>query len=187
MSWKANEKPRRRVRSSRPRTVALVARGDRPRGSALAPRHMQVPCQCSKSTNREKSTTRWSDLLQVRPGGGAIRPRGWSESPHSARPLGSPSGLACPGKRGRERMKAIQQPHVDGKRLGRPRGCGTRSTPEPKITSVPDFSTPQRPLHRHHISLANRSSMFCSSLHLCDFDFSLLFQLFLKIITSCIT
>jgi hypothetical protein len=41
--------------------------------------------------------------------------------------------------------------------------------------------------HRNHFSLANRSPMFCSSLHLCDFDFSLLFQLFLKIITSCIT
>ena len=43
------------------------------------------------------------------------------------------------GKRGRERTKAIQQPRVDGKRLGRPRGRGARSTLEPKIAPVPDF------------------------------------------------
>ena len=45
------------------------------------------------------------------------------------------------GKRGRERTKAIQQPRVDGKRLGRPRGRGARSTLEPKIAPVPDFPT----------------------------------------------
>ena len=39
-------------------------------------------------------------------------------------------------------MEAIQQPHVDGKRLGRPRGRAARSTPEPKIAPVPDFSKP---------------------------------------------
>ena len=167
----ANGRPRGPRGSWRP-TSRL---GSCPKTYASSVPMLQKHQSGNSSTNRETSTKRWSDSLQVRPGGGAIRPRGWSESPHSARPLGSPSGLACPGKRGRERMKAIQQPHVDGKRLGRPRGCGTRSTPEPKITPVPDFSTPQRPLHRHHVSLANRSSMFCSSLHLCDFDFSLLF------------
>jgi len=105
MSWKANEKPRRRVRSSRLRTVALVAlvaRGNRPRGSAHAAMYTQVPCQSSKkhqsgnsSTNREKSTKRWSDSLQVRPGGGAIRPSGWSDSPQGVEriaPLGTPYG-----------------------------------------------------------------------------------------------
>jgi hypothetical protein len=41
-------------------------------------------------------------------------------------------------------MKAIQQPHVDGKRLGRPRDRGARSTPESKIAPVPDFSEDER-------------------------------------------
>ena len=36
-----------------------------------------------------------------------------------------------PGNRGREQMKAIQQPHGDGNRLGRLRGQAARSTPEP--------------------------------------------------------
>ena len=62
--------------------------GNRPRGSAHAISQMQVSCQIRKAhesgnsrTNREEVPRRWSDSLQLRSGGGAIRPSGWSESP----------------------------------------------------------------------------------------------------------
>lgn len=65
-------------------------------------------------------------------------------------------------------------------------GSSAASTPFCIGTQIePDREGPV--FHRNHCSLTNRSPMFCSSLHLCDFDFSLLFQLFLKIATSCIT
>ena len=66
--------------------------GNRPRGSAHARREMHVACQIRKAhesgnerTNREEVPGRWSDSLQLRPGG-------WSDSPRGVEriaPLGS--------------------------------------------------------------------------------------------------
>ena len=63
-------------------------------------------------------------------------PPGKDDRPNASLPQSPPR----PGKRGREQMKAIQQPHVDRKRLGLLRGRAARSSSEPKIASVPDFS-----------------------------------------------
>jgi hypothetical protein len=84
-SWKANEKPRRRVWSSRPRTLAPVALMA-PVATDLAARLMSGSKRTSRAksekahesgnsrTNREGVPRRWSDSLQ-------LRPWGWSDSP----------------------------------------------------------------------------------------------------------
>ena len=83
--------------------VALVARGDRPRGSAHAVRHLQVPCQSSKNdetgmarTKRAETAPGWSNSPQwverFAPVGGAIH------STHHARWWGC-RGASCPRSR----------------------------------------------------------------------------------------
>ena len=93
----------------------------------------------NSSTNREKSTKRWSDSLQVRSGGGAIRPRGWSESPHlprhQARPrhalkAGSVTRLASSARNFFENPADIRG---DGSR-GLPVRSRLLRTPPPRIS-----------------------------------------------------
>ena len=73
---------------------------NRPRGSADATRHMQVPCQTRIWGELGICRTNWADLPQpverFAPVGGAIRTSGWSDLPHPPRPQGSASRLDRP-------------------------------------------------------------------------------------------
>ena len=104
---------------------------NRPRDSADATSHVQVPCQTPIWDELGIYRTNWADLPRrverITPVGGANRPSGRSESPHylrggeairpaPPRPLGSPPQLARP-----HRAAAVTTGHGHRRRGPRPR------------------------------------------------------------------
>ncbi len=135
--------------------MALVARGDRPRGSAHAARHVQVPCQSSKNdetgmarTKRAETAPGWSDSPQwverFAPVGGAIH------STHHAR-WWRCRGASCPrsrpdlSRRRRPVLKPLFSRAVRTVAWNAVRGFGREaSKPRERPTGTRSAQTPEK-------------------------------------------